>query len=123
MSRDGIDAAGRRISNVAPGVKGTDAVNVTQLNKGLNHLNGRVERYKNDADGGTAAAMAAAALPQAYLPGKSMFAVGGSTFQGQGGYAMGLSTVSENGNWVLKGAVSGSSRGQFGGSVGVGYQW
>ena len=123
LSRNGIDAAGTTISNVAPGKNGTDAVNVNQLNSGLSQLDGRIQRYKNDANGGTAAAMAMAGLPQAYLPGKSMFAIGGSTFQGQGGYAAGLSTVTENGKWVIKGTVAGSTRGQVGGSVGVGYQW
>ena len=123
LSREGINAAGTPIANVAPGTKGTDAVNVSQLNTGLSQLDGKIQRYKNDANAGTAAAMAMAGLPQAYLPGKSMFAIGGSTYQGQGGYAAGLSTVSENGKWVIKGTVAGSSRGQVGGSVGVGYQW
>ena len=123
LSRNGIDAAGTTVSNVAPGKNGTDAVNVNQLNSGLSQLDSKIQRYKNEANGGTAAAMAMAGLPQAYLPGKSMFAIGGSTFQGQGGYAAGLSTVTENGKWVIKGTVAGSTRGQVGGSVGVGYQW
>jgi len=123
MSRDGIDAAGKPISNVAPGVKPGDVATVGQVGRALNQIDGKVEQYRKDARGGTAAAMAMAGLPQAYLPGKSMFAIGGSTFQGQSGYAVGLSTVSENGSWVLKGSVSGSGRGQLGGTVGIGYQW
>jgi autotransporter adhesin len=67
--------------------------------------------------------MATAGLPQAYLPGKSMFSLAGGTWRGESGYAMGLSTVSDNGKWVIKGTASGSSRGDYGGSVGVGYQW
>ncbi|MGE8591710.1 MAG: YadA-like family protein [Alcaligenes sp.] len=52
-----------------------------------------------------------------------MFSVAGGAWNGESGYAMGLSTVSDNGSWVLKGTVAGSSRGDYGGSVGVGYQW
>ena len=103
-------------------VKG-ELATVSQVGRTLNQIDGKVEQYRKDARGGTAAAMAMAGLPQAYLPGKSMFAIGGSSFQGQRGYAAGLSTVSANGNWVVKGSVAGSDRGQFGGAVGIGYQW
>ena len=68
-------------------------------------------------------AIATAGLPQAYLPGKSMFAVGAGTYRGEQGYAMGVSHITDDGHWVLKATGSGNSQGHFGGSVGVGYQW
>ncbi|CCG20209.1 YadA domain protein, partial [Taylorella asinigenitalis 14/45] len=43
VTKDGIDAGGRVISNVAAGVKPTDAVNVSQLTKASNQLRGEIE--------------------------------------------------------------------------------
>ena len=107
------------LHNVAPGVQGTDAVNVNQLNQ----VNNRINKVADDADAGTAAAMATAGLPQAYLPGKSMVAVAGSTYRGKQGYAVGFSAITDSGNWIIKGSASGNSKGRFGATVGAGYQW
>ncbi|MGB6102992.1 MAG: YadA-like family protein [Pusillimonas sp.] len=130
IKQDGIDMNDRRITNLADGINDTDAVNVGQLNQAtgninnqINRLDGRVNRVENRANAGIATALAAAALPQAYMPGKSMFSLGGGTWNGESGYAMGLSTVSDNGKWLLKGSAVGSSRGDYGAAVGVGYQW
>ncbi|MDO5653948.1 MAG: YadA-like family protein, partial [Brachymonas sp.] len=114
---------GTTISNVAPGVRPGDAVNVQQLNRAVGGLAGRIETVDKNANAGTASAMAMAGLPQAYLPGKSMFAVGAGTYRGQGAMAMGLSMVSDNGKWVIKGSLSSNTRGHVGASVGAGYQW
>ena len=62
-------------------------------------------------------------LPQAYLPGKSMMAVGGSVYRGESGYAIGYSTISDGGNWIVKGTATGNSRGHYGATAAVGYQW
>ncbi len=130
LNQRGLDMANQRIQNVAEGVAPGDAVNLGQLdrvsegmNQQVNRLDGRINLAEKRADAGTAAAMATAGLPQAYLPGKSMFAIGGGTWNGESGFAMGLSTVSDNGKWVVKGSGASSSRGDFGASVGVGYQW
>ncbi|NYT75409.1 YadA-like family protein [Alcaligenaceae bacterium] len=130
INKGGIDMHDKRITNLAAGVDDKDAVNVSQLNKATGDLNsrvdnlsGKVNQVDNRASAGIAAALATAGLPQAYLPGKSMFSVAGGTWRGETGYAMGLSTVSDNGKWVVKGSATSSSRGDYGGSVGVGYQW
>ena len=130
INEQGIDMSGNKITNLAEGTAGTDAVNVDQLNKATGNITNNINRLENDirrndnrASAGVAAAMAVAGLPQAYLPGKSMFSIAGGTWRGESGYAMGLSTITDNGKWVVKGAVSGSSRGDYGGTVGVGYQW
>lgn len=83
----------------------------------------RIDEVDQDARGGVAQAIATAGLPQAYLPGKSMFAVAGGHYKGEQGYAFGLSTISDNGHWILKATASGSTRKSFGGSLGAGYQW
>ncbi len=126
----GAAGAERQIVNVARGTAGTDAVNLNQLREIESGMNGQVAGLRKDVQGldnrlsaGVATAMAMSALPQAYLPGRSMFSMGGGAWRGESGFAMGLSTVSDSGRWVLKGLASSSSRGDYGASVGVGYQW
>ena len=134
LTTDGLNNGDKKITNVAAGTAGTDAVNVSQLNQALGSisgvntanftaLNNKVNEVAADAKAGTAAAMAVAGLPQAYLPGKSMMAVGGSVYRGESGYAIGYSTISDGGNWIVKGTATGNSRGHYGATVAVGYQW
>ena len=125
-----VDMGGNRITNVAPGVASTDAVNAQQLSAVNNKLQQQIDtnrddihRNNNRANAGVAAAMAAAGLPQAYLPGKSMVAIAGGVWRGESGMAIGVSTVSANGKWVLKGSANTSGRGGAGGTIGAGYQW
>lgn len=128
----------RRLTGVAEAVDGTDAVNLdqvtrmvqgatpadlTEVRNDISSLRGDVRRVEKRADAGAATAMAVAGLPQAYLPGKSMISMAGGVYASESGYALGASTVTENGKWVLKGSVAGSSRGQMGATIGAGYQW
>lgn len=112
-----------RITNVAPGVKEGDVTNVAQLKGVAQNLNNRIDNVDGNARAGIAQAIATAGLAQAYLPGKSMMAIGGGTYRGEAGYAIGYSSISDTGNWVIKGTASGNSRGHFGASASVGYQW
>ncbi|HEZ5673960.1 TPA: YadA family autotransporter adhesin [Neisseria meningitidis] len=112
-----------RITNVAPGVKDGDVTNVAQLKGVAQNLNNRIDNVDGNARAGIAQAIATAGLVQAYLPGKSMMAIGGSTYRGEAGYAIGYSSISDGGNWIIKGTASGNSRGHFGASASVGYQW
>ena len=134
LTTGGLNNGGNKITNVAAGTAGTDAVNVSQLNQALGSITGvntanftalenKVNEVAADAKAGTAAAMAVAGLPQAYLPGKSMMAVGGSVYRGESGYAIGYSTISDGGNWIIKGTATGNSRGHYGATAAVGYQW
>ena len=118
-----VDMGGNVIQNVAPGVNGTDAVNVNQVNAVAGNLNNRINRVGHIANAGVAQAIATAGLPQAYLPGKSMMAVAGGTYEGETGYAIGFSTISDNGKWIIKVTGSGNSRDKYGASLGAGYQW
>ena len=134
----------RQVQGVAAGVvsaASTDAINGSQLyytNQAINQsinsinnyvanmgnqLNQRINDVESDSKAGTAAAMAVAGLPQAYLPGKSMMAVSGSAYRGESGYAVGFSSISDGGNWIIKGTATGNSRGHYGATAGVGYQW
>ena len=134
----------RQVQGVAAGVvsaDSTDAINGSQLyytNQAINQsvtnignyvvnmgnqINQRIDNVESDSKAGTAAAMAVAGLPQAYLPGKSMMAVAGGVYRGESGYAVGFSSISDGGNWVIKGTATGNSRGHYGATAGVGYQW
>ena len=64
-----------------------------------------------------------AGLPQAYLPGRSMVAIAGSTFKNQSAVALGVSTITGSGKWVFKGTVNSNSRSDVGATIGTGYQW
>ncbi|WP_153045692.1 YadA-like family protein [Advenella sp. S44] len=133
MTQAGIDAAGKPITNVQAGeiAEGsTDVINGGQIYNlagktaaAINNLQSNLDRVAKDANAGSATAGAMANLPQAYLPGKSMFALATARYSGQQGFAAGLSKVSDNGNWIIKGSVSGNTRGKTMVGAGIGYQW
>nr|WP_272880966.1 YadA family autotransporter adhesin [Pseudomonas fragi] len=128
----------RQITNVAPATEGTDAVNFDQLNRTTasatnnanNYTDQRFSQLKSDLNkqdrvlsAGIAGAMAMASLPQPYVAGGSMTAMGAATYRGQGAVSFGVSRVSDNGHWVGKLQASTTTQGNFGVGVGVGYQW
>ena len=120
----GADAAAPvTIHNVAPGVHPTDAVNVGQLNQAVGDIHNRIGDVSKHADASAASAIAVASMPQAFLPGKNLVAVGGGTYHGQTGYAIGVSTISDNGHWIVKGTATGNSKNRYGAGIGAGYQW
>ncbi|OWP26862.1 YadA-like family protein [Eikenella corrodens] len=134
LTTGGLNNGGNKITNLADGTAGTDAVNVGQLNAALGAINSagnaniaaldaKINDVADTANAGVAQAIATAGLPQAYLPGKNMVAVGGGYYKGETGYAVGFSTISDSGNWIIKATGSGNSRGNFGASIGAGYQW
>ena len=174
MTKDGINAGGKAITNVANGnlAKGSkDAVNGGQLHEtaqsvadvigggatvkdgkvvagqngigntgqntvhgaiaainqntanNFNQIRGDLRKMDRDLRGGIAGALATAGLPQAFRPGKSMVAAAASTYRGQSGLAIGVSRISDNGKVILKVTGNTNSRGDFGGTIGAGYQW
>ncbi len=135
----GAAGAERQITNVAAGVQATDAVNVAQLNNGLAGTLSAANRYtdsrlnalqfdltdaRRDADAGTASAMAVAGLPQAFTPGGGMIAGAFGVYRQETAFALGASKVFTDGQTVIKGGMTVSTRsGTFGGNVGIGYQF
>lgn len=121
LTKQGINAGNLPIRNVAPGriaPDSRDAVNGAQL-----HALGRyVDNVDKRAKAGTASAIATAGLPQAYRPGASMVAAAGGYYDGQSAVAIGVSTISDNGRWVIKGAANVNSK-EAGATIGIGYQW
>lgn len=124
VSADGLNANNRTIQNVAPGriaPDSQDAVNGAQLYALGQRMDGMGKRI-DSARAGVASAIATAGLPQAYRPGASMIAAAGGYYDGQSAVAVGLSTISDNGRWIIKGAANVNSK-EAGASIGVGYQW
>lgn len=121
LTKQGINAGNLPIRNVAPGriaPDSRDAINGAQL-----HALGRyVDNVDKRAKAGTASAIATAGLPQAYRPGASMVAAAGGYYDGQSAVAIGVSTISDNGRWVIKGAANVNSK-EAGATIGIGYQW
>ncbi|MEG3134815.1 YadA family autotransporter adhesin [Rouxiella sp. T17] len=124
----------RRITNVAPGINDTDAVNVGQLNKGLSdiqtsnnrsfrQLDKRIDNLEDKLTAGVASSMAMAGIPQAYQPDSSLVGASISGYQNQQAIAVGVSAISPNGLWITKLQGSGNTQSDFGMSVGIGYQW
>ncbi len=126
------------LSNVAAGVSTTDAVNVGQLNSGINsavtqanaYTDGRIaaldfdlRNLRRDSFAGTSNALAAAGLPQAYEAGKGMIAMGGGTYAGQSAVAVGMSKAFSDGHTVVKLSGTYDSQGRAGASGGIGYQF
>ncbi|EAA8999435.1 YadA-like family protein [Salmonella enterica] len=118
-----VDMGGNAIHNVGNATRPGDAVNYGQFQQAFSSLGNQIKRVEHRANAGTAAAIATAGLTQSYIPGKSMMSMSGGTFQGESSLAIGLSTISDNGNWVLKGSFSSTTRNQTGASVGIGFQF
>ncbi|MEB7642950.1 YadA-like family protein, partial [Acinetobacter pittii] len=109
---DALNSLDQKVTNVS-----------NQLEEAFYTTNKRIDDVEDRANAGNAQALATAGLPQAYIPGKSMMAISGGTYRGETGYAIGMSSISDNGKWVFKVSGSGNSRGDFGGTVGAGIQW
>ena len=130
-----VGAAGdeRRIQNVAAGEissTSTDAINGSQLYSiatGISHKLGdwdnKINKVGKHADAGTASALAAANIPQAYIPGKSLVGIAAGNYQGQSGVAVGMSRISDNGKIIIRLSGSTNTQGNTGVAAGVGYQW
>ncbi|BDH47252.1 hypothetical protein TUM12370_32960 [Salmonella enterica subsp. enterica serovar Choleraesuis] len=124
----------RRITNVGRGVNSSDAATMGQMNEGfaslqnytdrqVNHLNKRIGHVQDKLTAGIASAMALSGIPQAYQPDSSLVGASGGSYGGASAIAVGLSHISENGRWITKFQASGNTQSDFGGSVGIGFQW
>lgn len=126
------------LQNVAAGTLGTDAVNVDQLEAMADNAVETANRYtderianlnfdlgdvRKDARAGTSAALAAAGMPQASDPGKSMLAAGVSTYRGKSAIAIGASHRTRNGSTVFKLGITYDSSEHVGANGGVGFQF
>ncbi|QBQ95850.1 YadA-like family protein [Paraburkholderia pallida] len=112
----------RRITNVANGVNATDAVNVGQLQSGLNALQGNVNSVARNAYGGVAAATALTMIPDVDQGKTIAVGVGTANFQGYQAVALGASArITQNLKVKLGGGYASGGGATYGG--GMAYQW
>ena len=123
VTKDGINAGGSRITNVAPGRDGTDAVNVNQLKKATNEIHNSLNKMDKRRKAGTASALAAAGLMQAYREGQSSVTAGVGQYQNQSAVAVGYSRLSDNGKYGVKVSFTTNTQGEVGGTASAGYFW
>jgi trimeric autotransporter adhesin len=103
----GSVGAERQITNVAPGTRGTDAVNLNQLNAAFNQTN----QALNDLDRSTRKGIASASALQIvtpYLPGRTTLNAGVAAYRGQAALAIGVSRWSEKGTFNVNAGVASS---------------
>ena len=123
LSPIGLNNGGQRITNVAPAKEGTDAVNLNQLAGVGNALQNNIERVGKKAYAGVAGAIAQGSIPQVTRPGATGIGVGSGYYGGQSAMAIGVSAMSDGGNWIVKGNFSANTDGHVGVGAGALYQW
>ncbi|HVJ36334.1 MAG TPA: hypothetical protein VM687_00820 [Stenotrophomonas sp.] len=128
----------RTIRHVAAGTADTDAVNVRQLQSGLNQavsqshaytdarlasfgndiwaLDQRVNELRSDMEAGVAAAMGLKQAPA--MPGRTSYYAGVGGYRDQAVLGVSLRRTADSGRWSIEGGLSGNRRGA-GGYVGV----
>ncbi|WP_019673801.1 YadA-like family protein [Psychrobacter lutiphocae] len=104
VTNQGVNAGGNRVTNVAPGVNPTDAVNVDQLNQLGYKLTGHIDDIQADLSAGIASAAAIENAP--YVPGKWTYAAGASYYNSESAIGVSLRRTADNGRWSITGGVS-----------------
>ena len=109
---------------MAPGIFGTDAVNVNQLTSAVAGLTDQINTVQKEERRGIAAVTAAAYAPTPTRPGGTTFAVNASTFQSE--YGIGVA-INHRLSWTsipvyISAAYGNSSSTQQVGRVGLSFE-
>jgi autotransporter adhesin len=115
----------RRITNLAPGQLGTDAVNLNQLNGVVSYATALNSALSIRVDSELASANALAGLAFATIPGKGMVSAGFGFEQGQGAFAVGFShQFTDKYNTIIRaGGTFGTGGSYTGGNVSINWQF
>gem|GEM_PF-323616 len=131
----GAPGSERAIANVANGTADTDAVNVRQMNQGIqsakdytdgkvndvwNTINRDVDRMNRQVNRGIAAASALVNVTP-YLPGRTAINAGVASYRGEAALGVGLSRWSDNGRFNFNAGISAAKDDEPVYRVGVGY--
>ncbi|GAB5100929.1 hypothetical protein YK56LOC_66460 [Caballeronia sp. HLA56] len=108
----------RRLTNVAPGINGTDGVNMNQLNA----VQSNVDTVARQAFSGIAAAMAMPNLTPSQ-PGKTVVAAGVANYKGYTAMGVGGTYRSRDSRWLVNAAASITPHGDAGVRGQVGYEF
>ncbi len=120
----GSPGAERRVTNVAPGINGTDGVNLNQLNLLAGAFNNTIQDVIRQDQAGNAVALAASGLRYDGRPGTSSIAGGASYYAGHEGISLGIGHTSDDGNWrynIAASFVTPEDHAQVGVIAGVSY--
>ena len=128
ISKEVMDAADTYILNEAKtyvNQVGQQALNQANAytDSRVNALNRDMRELEDRAYAAVASSIAIASLPQPTDAGYNMFSAGVGTWEGEQGYAYGLSGVTESNKYVYKVAVTTNSEGNFGAGAAIGWQW
>ncbi|WP_245254320.1 YadA family autotransporter adhesin [Paraburkholderia sp. LEh10] len=95
----------RQIVNVAPGTRGTDAVNLNQLNAAVDQTNQSIHDLDRSTRKGIASA-SALQIVTPYLPGRTTLNAGVAGYRGQAAFGLGVSRWNEKGTINLNAGVA-----------------
>ena len=118
VMKSGISAGGQVMSNVAPGVLDTDAVNVSQLKGVANNINMRMDRM-----GAQAAAMAGLRHLQYDPLEPTTIMAGVGTYKGEGALALGIAHYKNESTLFHAGASIGSRGDELMANAGVSWKF
>jgi autotransporter adhesin len=143
----------RQIIHVANATQATDAVNLRQMQSAnsqtlsdakvytdqgnaatlnsaqsytdsrVNQLNQNFQEFKQDTNAAIASSLAVAGLPQPIQAGNSLVTAAVGGWNGEQAFAIGVSGVTDNNKIIYKAAGTTNTQGDFGGSIGVGWNW
>ena len=113
----------RRITNVAPGVSATDAVNVSQLREVQGQLQAQFGDVARSAYSGTAMslAMAGAVMPD-LAAGEMGVGVGLGYYKGYSALSLNFKGINSDGRMAFGAGLSSTGR-EWGLQLGVGFKW
>ncbi|WP_424401779.1 ESPR-type extended signal peptide-containing protein [Pasteurella sp. PK-2025] len=117
------DGSPSRLTNVAPGIEATDAVNVGQLNAKIGDVHKRINKLDKGMRAGVAGATAVAFLQRPNEAGKSLVSLGVGNFKGQSAVAVGYSRNSDNNKISIKLGSGFNTNGDVNIGGSIGYQW
>lgn len=122
ITKEGLNANGKKITNVADGTNDSDAVNYGQLKKMMQN-NGNVDEKIKTLDsklsGAVAQAMAMANIPQVGDNKLFSIGVGGAYYNKQGGFAVGISGTEPSNTFIYKISAGVDTKKQW--SIGAGF--
>ncbi|SAK95102.1 hemagglutinin [Caballeronia hypogeia] len=112
----------RRVTNVAPGTGGTDAVNMNQMNAMRNDFGSSMTSLQRSSFAGVAAAMAMP-LFTPREPGHTVVSASVGTYKGYSALGLGVTYRARNGGLLVNGALAVTPYGDTGARASVAYDF
>ena len=119
ITKDGLNANGKKINNVMDGTEDKDAVNYGQLKKTKKELEDKFKALNSNISGAVAQSMAMANIPQ--VGDNKLFSIGAASayYNNQTGFALGISGTEPTNTFIYKVSAGVDTNKQW--SVGAGF--